>query len=203
MKIVVCLICAAMQTGVVLAQNSAVPPGRIDEEIRDLRERRMRIQEELSRMRAPQPRQGPDSRDAPSAAREPGEGNDRTRAGSSPEPTPTPGPSSANAASTSAPSAAVPTAVPEASSALSVRPSPNEVDGLLKHGRELFAAGDITGVRALILRAAMSNEPSALTALAQTYDPQVLGTIRVRGVKPDPTKAKALYDQAEAARKAR
>ena len=45
--------------------------------------------------------------------------------------------------------------------------------------------------------------PAALTALAQTYDPQVLGTMRVRGVKPDPSKAKALYDQAEAARKRR
>jgi TPR repeat protein len=194
MKMVVYLICAAMQTGVVLAQNSAVLPERIDEEIRELRERRKRIQEELSRMRAPQPRQGPDSRDAPSAAREPS-------AGSRNDPTPTG--SSANAASRSSPSAAVPTAAPEASSALSVRPSPTEVDGLLKHGRELFAAGDITGARALFLRAAMSNEPSALTALAQTYDPQILGTIRVRGVKPDPTKAKALYDQAEAARKTR
>ena len=42
---------------------------------------------------------------------------------------------------------------------------------------------------------------AALAALAQTYDPQVLGTMRVRGVKPDPARAKALYDQAEAVRK--
>jgi len=75
------------------------------------------------------------------------------------------------------------------------------VDGLLKHGKELFAAGDIAGARALFLRAAAGHDPAALTALAQTYDPQVLGTMRVRGVKPDPSKAKALYDQAEAARK--
>src|SRR3954454_10851248 len=145
MKMVVYLICAAVQTGVVLAQNSAVPAEEIEKAIRELRERRMRIQEELSRMRAPQPRQGPDSQDAPSAAPEPSAGsrNDPTPTGSSPEPTPTPEPLSANAASRSSPSAAVPTAAPEASSALSVRPSPTEVDGLLKHGRELFAAGDI------------------------------------------------------------
>jgi hypothetical protein len=41
------------------------------------------------------------------------------------------------------------------------------------------------------------------TALAQTYDPQVLRTMRVRGVKPDPSKAKAYYEQAEAAQKRR
>jgi TPR repeat protein len=75
------------------------------------------------------------------------------------------------------------------------------VDGLLKHGKDLFASGDIAGARALFLRAAAGHDPAALTALAQTYDPQVLGTMRVRGVKPDPSKAKALYDQAEAARK--
>jgi len=41
------------------------------------------------------------------------------------------------------------------------------------------------------------------TALAQTYDPQVLRTMRVRSVKPDPSKAKAYYEQAEAAQKRR
>ena len=83
----------------------------------------------------------------------------------------------------------------------SVGPPSAAVDGLLKHGKDLFAAGDIAGARALFLRAAAGHDPSALTALAQTYDPQVLGTMRVRGVKPDPSKAKALYEQAEAARK--
>jgi hypothetical protein len=86
---------------------------------------------------------------------------------------------------------------------VSVGPPPAEVDRLLKHGKELFALGNIAGARALFSRAATGNDPSALTALAQTYDPQVLGTIRVLGIKPDPARAKALYDQAEAARKRR
>jgi len=99
------------------------------------------------------------------------------------------------------PSAVTTAPVPSAPS--SVGPPPAEVDGLLKHGKELFATGDIAGARALFLRAAAGHDPAALTALAQTYDPQVLGTMRVRGTKPDPSKAKTLYDQAEAARKRR
>ena len=99
------------------------------------------------------------------------------------------------------PSSAPITPTPVARAPGSVSPPPAAVDGLLKHGKDLFAAGDIAGARALFLRAAAGNDPAALTALAQTYDPQVLGTMRVRGVKPDPSKAKALYEQAEAARK--
>jgi hypothetical protein len=98
------------------------------------------------------------------------------------------------------PSASI-TPTPVARAPGSIGPPPAEVEGLLKHGKDLFATGDIAGARALFLRAATGNDPSALTALAQTYDPQVLGSMRVRGVKPDPSKAKALYEQAEAARK--
>jgi TPR repeat protein len=93
------------------------------------------------------------------------------------------------------------TTAPVPSTSSPVGPPPAAVDGLLKHGKDLFATGDIAGARALFSRAAAGHDPSALTALAQTYDPQVLGTMRVRGVKPDPSKAKALYDQAEAVRK--
>ena len=97
------------------------------------------------------------------------------------------------------PSAVTTAPVPSTSSP--VGPPSAAVDGLLKHGKDLFATGDIAGARALFLRAAAGHDPAALTALAQTYDPQVLGTMRVRGVKPDPSKAKALYDQAATARK--
>jgi len=95
------------------------------------------------------------------------------------------------------------TAAPTASALGSVGPSPAEVDRLLRRGNDLLTTGDIAGARALFLRAASGSDPSALRALAQTYDPQILGTMRVRGVKPDPSKAKALYEQAEAAQKKR
>jgi hypothetical protein len=101
------------------------------------------------------------------------------------------------------PSSAPVTPTPVARAPGSVSPPPAAVEGLLKHGKDLFASGDIAGARALFLRAAAGNDPAALTALAQTYDPQVLGTMRVRGVKPDPAKAKAYYEQSEAAQKRR
>jgi len=122
-----------------------------------------------------------------------------------PQPTPPsePEPSWARAAppeTTSRPLASAPV-VASPNPPSSVGPPSAAVDGLLKHGKDLFATGDIAGARALFLRAAAGHDPSALTALAQIYDPQVLGTMRVRGVKPDPARAKALYDQAEAVRK--
>jgi len=72
---------------------------------------------------------------------------------------------------------------------------------IVKHGNDLLALGDIAAARSLFSRAAAGGDPSAVSALAQTYDPEVLGKMRVRGVKPDPAKAKALYEQAETARK--
>jgi TPR repeat protein len=119
---------------------------------------------------------------------------------SEPEPSRARAPASESA---SRPLAPAPTIAPNTNAPIATVLSPAEVDGLLKHGKELFAIGDIAGARALFLRAAAGNDPSALTALAQTYDPQVLRTMRVRGVKPDPSKAKAYYEQAEAAQKRR
>ena len=103
----------------------------------------------------------------------------------------------------SRPLAPAPAIAPHTNAPVAPVLSPAEVDGLLKHGKELFAAGDIAGARSLFLRAAAGNDPSALTALAQTYDPQVLGTMRVRGVKSDPARARAYYEQSEAAQKRR
>src|SRR3954452_8078044 len=198
MKAIIYLIFTLLQTGVVFAQSSAPSSEqRLEDEIREIRERRQRLEDELARLRSgsqsPTPtNEGFEALSPGSAVRDPSSGPEAPRVGAIPSDTasrPPPPPPATSAPVASAPvSVGLPTAA---------------VDGLLKRGKELFASGDIAGARALFLRAAAGNDPSALTALAQTYDPQVLGTMRVRGIKPDPVKAKTLYDQAEAARKRR
>lgn len=119
-----------------------------------------------------------------------------------------PGQTSANASSPelSDPSASEPVQ-PQRSEPTSpdrARPQPNspsaaEIREMLTHGQSLFASGDIAGARLLFTRAASGNDPEALTALARTYDPDVLRKVRVLGIRPDKAKAEALYHQAERA----
>ncbi|WP_406857203.1 hypothetical protein ABEG18_06110 [Alsobacter sp. KACC 23698] len=73
---------------------------------------------------------------------------------------------------------------------------------LVARGRDLFEAGDIAGARLMFDRAASARDPDALAALARSYDPDVLGRMRVRGVRADRTKADALYREAQSARAA-
>ena len=73
---------------------------------------------------------------------------------------------------------------------------PVDVQRLLSRGRVLIAAGDIGGARLVFEHAAADNDPAALFALAETYDPIVLKRWRVFGLKADPEKARFLYDQA-------
>jgi TPR repeat protein len=67
---------------------------------------------------------------------------------------------------------------------------------LLARGRALSAAGDISGARLVFEYAALDNDPAALHALAETYDPAVLKRWRVLGPQADPEKARSLYEQA-------
>ena len=64
---------------------------------------------------------------------------------------------------------------------------------LIKRARGHIELGDIAGARLLLERAAAGNEPSALMALAETYDPSMLTKWGARGLKADPGKARALY----------
>ena len=92
-------------------------------------------------------------------------------------PIPSPGPAPASSAQLAAPNS-----LPIA-----------QVAELLKQARGRIELGDIAGARLLLERAAAGSEPSALMALAETYDPSMLAKWGARGLKGDPGKARALY----------
>jgi TPR repeat protein len=58
------------------------------------------------------------------------------------------------------------------------------------------ALGDISAARLILSRAVEGKDSRAVVALAETYDPVVLRRWRVVGMRPDPEKARALYQEA-------
>jgi len=87
--------------------------------------------------------------------------------------------------------AAQPPAAPQAKA-----PTPVQVDAYLRRARELVALGDVSAARLVLSRAAEGKDSRALVALAETYDPVVLRRGRVVGMRPDPDRARALYEEA-------
>ncbi|GJD53514.1 hypothetical protein OPKNFCMD_6290 [Methylobacterium crusticola] len=67
---------------------------------------------------------------------------------------------------------------------------------LVGRAEDLIRRGDISGARLVLERALSRNEPRAALLLAQTYDPNVLRTWKVRGLRPDPERAQSLYARA-------
>jgi hypothetical protein len=61
---------------------------------------------------------------------------------------------------------------------------------------DALKAGDIGGARMVLDRAAAAGDPTAVFALAETYDPNVLVKMHVRGLEGDVGRAKELYIQA-------
>lgn len=100
--------------------------------------------------------------------------------------------------------AAAPLALPETSSSVVPRqsaPEPRvlereEIAVLVQRGEELVAQGDISSGRLLLRRAAEAGEAQASLALAGTYDPAVLATLKVVGVAPDRERARSWYAKA-------
>ena len=72
----------------------------------------------------------------------------------------------------------------------------DELATLLNRARGLLTAGDIPPARLLLERAADAQEASAALLLAQTYDPDVLGTQDARNIIPEPATARAWYQRA-------
>jgi hypothetical protein len=103
---------------------------------------------------------------------------------------------------TAAPAAAVAVATPPAPAAPQAdttparRLDPDEVAILMKRAKVLLETGDIPAARLLLRRAADAREPLAALMLAQTYDPDVLGTQDVRNINPDPAMARSWYEKA-------
>jgi TPR repeat protein len=72
----------------------------------------------------------------------------------------------------------------------------DELTLLMKRAISLLASGDISPARLLLERAANAQEASAAFLLAQTYDPDVLGTSDIRTITPDPAEARLWYRKA-------
>ena len=94
-------------------------------------------------------------------------------------------------------SAAAPAQVPSASAPAEriVLPAA-ELQRLTTRASELLRLGDISGARLLLGRAAASGDARAIFALAETYDPNRLAALGVRGIRGEPERAKALYAEA-------
>jgi TPR repeat protein len=73
---------------------------------------------------------------------------------------------------------------------------PDEFAALMQRAKALLAVGDISSARLLLERAAEAPDANAALLLAQTYDPQMLGTSDVRSIVPEPDKARAWYQKA-------
>jgi hypothetical protein len=76
------------------------------------------------------------------------------------------------------------------------RIDPDELAMLMKRARGLLASGDIPPARLLLERAADGQDPGAAFLLAQTYDPDVLGSRDARTITPDPATARSWYQKA-------
>ncbi len=109
-------------------------------------------------------------------------------------------------AATPAPSATVaairPTAPPQSSApppAAAPPPKPPEdprAVALLDKGEELLKDGDVAGARLFFKRAVDRGLARAAIALAETYDPNELSRLGVRGMEPDIKMAQQWYEKA-------
>jgi hypothetical protein len=73
----------------------------------------------------------------------------------------------------------------------------SEIAARLKLGADLMAAGDITAARTMFMRVVEAGDAAGAFALAETYDPAVLGAMRLRGgITPDSEQARRWYERA-------
>jgi hypothetical protein len=116
-------------------------------------------------------------------------------------------PAGAPAAATAAPlvaPATMPTAAaaptfPEArepAPARSKGPPANE-QMLMTRANESFKKGDVSGARVIYEYLAMQGSAVAAMAMGESYDPQVLSKLVVKGLDPDAKKARQWYEKAE------
>jgi hypothetical protein len=95
------------------------------------------------------------------------------------------------------PPAPPPAAAPAAAAPQPVRQAdPEEMTQLMQRAKAFLASGDLMSARLLLERAAEMQGADAALLLAQTYDPDVLGTSDVRNTTPEPAMARAWYQKA-------
>jgi hypothetical protein len=100
-----------------------------------------------------------------------------------------------------APQTMVPSVVTPAAAAVPpVQPprqiDPDELANLMQRAKGFLDTGDLPSARLLLQRAADASNADAALMLAQTYDPEVLGTSDVRNIVAEPAKARAWYQKA-------
>ena len=71
---------------------------------------------------------------------------------------------------------------------------------LVGRAAALLRTGDVSGARLLLERASQAGDAAAVMLLGETYDPRVLASIGVIGVRGDALKAEQLYARARALR---
>jgi hypothetical protein len=74
--------------------------------------------------------------------------------------------------------------------------SSDEIEQLTHRAEAFLAQGDITAARLLLERAAEAHDPRAALTLGSTYDPNVLRSMGVVGIRPDTAQAHAWYERA-------
>lgn len=78
-------------------------------------------------------------------------------------------------------------------------PAPASWDDAIAEGKRRILAGDITGGREALKPAVEANEPEAIMAMAETFDPNMLAAWGVRDVAADVARARDLYQKAMSA----
>jgi hypothetical protein len=76
------------------------------------------------------------------------------------------------------------------------KPKSNPWSEALADGERLIGRGDIRSAREVLSRPAAADDPGAILALGETFDPNMLAAWGVRDVAPDVAVAKALYAKA-------
>jgi hypothetical protein len=100
--------------------------------------------------------------------------------------------------------AAKPPAGPEPKPSLAPEPAkparksnPNEA-AYMARAKTLLDSGDVSGARAIFETLALQGSAAGAMAMGETYDPVILRTMVVKGLEPDPEKARKWYLKAEA-----
>jgi TPR repeat protein len=110
------------------------------------------------------------------------------------EPTP-PTPPASDARLNAAPLPALPSAAPAPSNPATLLDN-DEINRLIKRGKDFLEEGDFPAARLLLKRAADAGSAEAALALGSTYDPSVIKQLGAVSVTPDLDRALKWYETA-------
>jgi hypothetical protein len=73
----------------------------------------------------------------------------------------------------------------------------DEIEGYLARGERMLKAGDIATARLFFTRAAEAGEARGALAMARSFDAEILRTLPVYGMQPNPHEAARWYAKAK------